>query len=123
MEAWVDGDRLVTAGEGLFVPPELGQGLAVVAPRVAVAGFPSERLVKGAQGLQRLGQPQLRRAQVDERRDAARQQFERGFEGAFGLLEASGFEVPHALQEKMLSLFEWLGHGAALLRSALIIRS
>src|SRR3954452_20730772 len=115
MEAWVEGDRLVTAGESLFVPPELGQGLAVVAPRIAVAGFPSERLVEGGQSLHRLGQPQLRRAQVNERRDAAWQQFERGFEGVFGLLEASGFEVPHALQEKMLGLFEWLGHGAGLL--------
>ena len=92
-----------------------------VAPRVAVAGFPSERLVERAQGLQRLGQPQLRRAQVDERRDAPRQQFERGFERTFGLLEASGFEVPQALQEKVLGLLEWVGHGAALLSSALII--
>src|SRR6478672_4568480 len=106
MAVCVDGNRFVAAGQRLFVSPKPGKSLATVAPRVEVIGFLSKRLVKRGNGVQRLRQPQLGRAEVHESRDAPRQQFERGFEGTFCLLEASGFEVPQALQEEMLGLFK-----------------
>ncbi len=111
---WGERDRLLVAEQGLLVAVQLPEGAGLVEPGIGVAGLECQHLLRRGQRILGAAQLQLRRGEIHQGRDAARQQGQRRLEALFGGLETGGLEVLQALEEQLPGLLEGVvgGRGA-----------